>query len=139
MTIPAARDWRIPIFAMLVATFAVCTTEHIISGILPALAHDLTVDIPTAGLLITGYAVSVAVGGPLLALLTGRLSRRLDPTVRSQSGRDPPQRRTLRSGTRVPVLIKKLSAADAAFARVRRLAPPDGPVLSPGEPPLRHF
>jgi hypothetical protein len=71
--------------------------------------------------------------------VVGRLSRRLDPTVRSQSGRDPPQRRTLRSGTRVPVLIKKLSAADAAFARVRRLAPPDGPILSPGEPPLRRF
>ena len=76
-SISPARDWRIPIFAMLVATFAVCTTELIISGILPALAQDLTVDIPTAGLLITGYAVSVAVGGPLLALLTGRLSRRL--------------------------------------------------------------
>jgi DHA1 family inner membrane transport protein len=77
MNTAAARDWRIPIFAMLVATFAVCTTELIISGILPALAHDLSVDIPTAGLLITGYAVSVAIGGPLLALLTGRLSRRM--------------------------------------------------------------
>jgi hypothetical protein len=71
--------------------------------------------------------------------IVGRLSRRLDPTVRSQSGRDPPQRRTLRSGTRVPVLIKKLSASDAALARVRRLAPPGAPVLSPGEPPLRRF
>jgi len=71
--------------------------------------------------------------------VVGRLSRRLDPTVRSQSGRDPPQRRTLRSGTRVPVLIKKLSASDAALARVRRLAPPGPPVLSPGEPPLRRF
>ena len=71
--------------------------------------------------------------------VVGRLSRRLDPTVRSQSGRDPPQRRTLRSGTRVPVLIKKLSAADAALARVRRIAPPARPALSPGEPPLRRF
>ena len=33
------RDWRIPVFALLVATFAVCTTELIISGILPALAQ----------------------------------------------------------------------------------------------------
>ena len=57
--------------------------------------------------------------------VVGRLSRRLDPTVRSQSGRDPPQRRVLRSGTRVPVLIKKLSASDSALARVRRIAPPD--------------
>jgi hypothetical protein len=59
--------------------------------------------------------------------------------VRSQSGRDPPQRRTLRSGTRVPVLIKKLDASDAALARVRRIAPPGPPALSPGEPPLRRF
>jgi len=71
--------------------------------------------------------------------VVGRLSRRLDPTVRSQSGRDPPQRRTLRSGTRVPVLIKKLAASDAALARVRRIAAPDTPALSPGEPPLRRF
>ena len=71
--------------------------------------------------------------------VVGRLSRRLDPTVRSQSGRDPPQRRTLRSGTRVPVLIKKLPASDAALARVRRIAPPGTPALSPGEPPLRRF
>jgi hypothetical protein len=71
--------------------------------------------------------------------VVGRLSRRLDPTVRSQSGREPPQRRTLRSGTRVPVLIKKLSASDAGLARVRRIAPPGGPELSPGEPPLRKF
>ena len=70
--------------------------------------------------------------------VVGRLSRRLDPTVRSQSGRDPPQRRTLRSGTRVPVLIKKLATSDSALARVRRIAPP-GPALSPGEPPLRRF
>jgi DHA1 family inner membrane transport protein len=77
MTEVAIRDWRIPVVALLVATFAVCTTELIISGILPALAQDLTVDIPTAGLLITGYAVSVAIGGPLLALVTARLSRRL--------------------------------------------------------------
>jgi hypothetical protein len=71
--------------------------------------------------------------------VVGRLSRRLDPTVRSQSGRDAPQRRTLRSGTRLPVLVKKLPASDAALARVRRIAPPGAPALSPGEPPLRRF
>jgi len=71
--------------------------------------------------------------------VVGRLSRRLDPTARSQSGRDPPQRRTLRSGTRVPVLIKKLAASDASLSRVRRIAPPERPALSPGEPPLRRF
>jgi hypothetical protein len=71
--------------------------------------------------------------------VVGRLSRRLDPTARSESGRDPPSRRTLQSGLRVPVLIKKIAAHDAALARVRRLPAKAPPALSPGEPPLRKF
>jgi hypothetical protein len=71
--------------------------------------------------------------------VVGRLSRRLDPTARSESGRDPPHRRALQSGMRVPVLIKKIPRSDAALARVRRLPAAEPPVLSPGEPPLRKF
>ena len=71
--------------------------------------------------------------------VVGRLSRRLDPTARAESGRNPPQRRVLRSGTRVPVMIRKLTASDASLARVRRLAPKGPPALTPGEPPLRKF
>jgi hypothetical protein len=71
--------------------------------------------------------------------VVGRLSRRLDPTARVDSGRNPPQRRTLRSGTRVPVMIKKLWAAEAGLARVRRLPAKGPPDVSPGEPPLRKF
>jgi hypothetical protein len=71
--------------------------------------------------------------------VVGRLSRRLDPTARSESGRDPPHRRTLQSGLRVPVLVKKLTALDAALARVRRLPVREPPALTPGEPPLRKF
>ncbi len=66
----------IPLFALFAAAFAVGTTELVITGLLPDLAADLGVDIPTAGLLISGYAIGVAVGGPLLALATGRLPRR---------------------------------------------------------------
>ena len=71
--------------------------------------------------------------------VVGRLSRRLDPTARSASGRDPPHRRTLQSGTRVPVLIKKVKTPDAALARVRRIPSHEPPALTPGEPPLRKF
>ena len=71
--------------------------------------------------------------------VVGRLSRRLDPTARSESGRNPPHRRALQSGIRVPVLIKKIREPDAALGRVRRLAAQAPPVLSPGEPPLRKF
>ena len=70
------RSWLVPVGALLIAVFAVCTSELIITGLLPALATDLGVDIPTAGLLITGYAVGVAVAGPLLALATASLPRR---------------------------------------------------------------
>jgi DHA1 family inner membrane transport protein len=66
----------IPVAGLFVATFAVVTAELIIAGLLPNVAADLGVDIPTAGLLITGYALGVAIAGPILALLTAGLPRR---------------------------------------------------------------
>ena len=56
--------------------------------------------------------------------VVGRLSRRLDPTARAESGRNPPQRRTLRSGTRVPVMIKKLVGARRGARRACGAFPP---------------
>ena len=75
--IAGSKGWLVPVFALFVSAFAVCTAELIVAGVLPAMADDLRVDIATAGLLITGYAIGVAIFGPLLALLTGRLPRRL--------------------------------------------------------------
>ena len=66
----------LPLFALFVAAFAIGTTEMVVAGLLPALAADLSVDIPTAGLLISGYALGVAIGGPILALGTARFPRR---------------------------------------------------------------
>jgi DHA1 family inner membrane transport protein len=63
----------IAVFALALAAFSIGTTEFIISGILLSVSHDLNVTVPTAGLLVTGYAAGVAVGGPLLGLLTHRL------------------------------------------------------------------
>jgi hypothetical protein len=71
--------------------------------------------------------------------VVGRLSRRLDPTAPSASGREPPQRRALRSGTRVPVMVRKVVEPELDLARVRRLAPRGAPDVSPGEPPQRRF
>jgi predicted MFS family arabinose efflux permease len=73
---PIRNAWKWPVFALSLAAFAVGTTELIIAGLLPSLAADLAVDIPTAGLLISGYALGVAVGGPIFALVTGSLPRR---------------------------------------------------------------
>jgi DHA1 family inner membrane transport protein len=64
------------VYALALAAFAIGTAEFIISGILPPLADDLGVTIPTAGLLVSVYAMAVAVGGPVLSLLTARFSPR---------------------------------------------------------------
>jgi DHA1 family inner membrane transport protein len=66
----------IALFALALAAFSIGTTEFVINGILPVLSADLAVSIPTAGLLVTGYAAGVAVGGPLIAVLVARFSRK---------------------------------------------------------------
>jgi DHA1 family inner membrane transport protein len=67
------------VFALAFAAFCIGTTEFIISGILVPISHDLSVSIPTAGLLVTGYAAGVAVGGPVLGLLIARIA--LKPAI----------------------------------------------------------
>jgi len=67
---------RLALVALAVGTFALGMTEFVITGLLPAIASDLGVTIPTAGLLITGYALSVVIGGPLLTALVAHRPRR---------------------------------------------------------------
>ena len=64
------------IFALFLAVFAIGTTEFVIAGILPQVAGDLGISIPTAGSLISGYAAGVAVGGPIVAIMTSRFERK---------------------------------------------------------------
>ncbi|MEP6563655.1 MAG: MFS transporter [Mesorhizobium sp.] len=66
----------LPLFALFFAAFAFGTTEFVIAGVLPQVADGLGVSIPTAGYLVSGYATGIAIGGPLLALATKRLSRK---------------------------------------------------------------
>ncbi len=68
---------RVPILALMLSAFAIGTTEFVIMGLLPEVARDLSVSIPSAGMLISGYALGVAVGAPLLALLTSRMPSKL--------------------------------------------------------------
>lgn len=72
----AQRTSRLALFALSVAAFAIGTTEFVIMGLLPEVATDLHVSIPSAGLLVSGYALGVAAGAPLLAALTARMERR---------------------------------------------------------------
>jgi DHA1 family inner membrane transport protein len=62
--------------ALAVGTFALGMTEFVITGLLPPIAADLDVTIPDAGLLISGYALTVVIGGPLITALVVRRPRK---------------------------------------------------------------
>ncbi|MGE4477274.1 MAG: MFS transporter, partial [Stutzerimonas sp.] len=64
------------LLALTLSAFAIGTTEFVIVGLLPTIASDLGVALPSAGLLVSLYALGVAVGAPLLTALTGRLPRK---------------------------------------------------------------
>jgi MFS transporter, DHA1 family, inner membrane transport protein len=67
---------RLPLLALAMASFGIGTTEFVIMGLLPDVAVDLGVSIPKAGLLVSGYALGVTFGAPILAVATARLDRR---------------------------------------------------------------
>jgi MFS transporter, DHA1 family, inner membrane transport protein len=66
-----------PLMALAIAAFGIGTSEFIIMGLLPNLATDFHVSIPKAGVLVTGYALSVTIGAPIVAIATARLERKL--------------------------------------------------------------
>ncbi|WP_374074479.1 MFS transporter [Bdellovibrio bacteriovorus] len=64
------------LFALTISAFAIGTTEFVIVGLLPTISNDLQVSLPSAGLLVSLYALGVAVGAPVLTALTSRFSRK---------------------------------------------------------------
>lgn len=66
----------IGLFALTAGAFGIGTTEFVIMGLLLQVSADLGISVSTAGLLISGYALGVFVGAPLLTLMTGRLPRK---------------------------------------------------------------
>ena len=64
------------LLALAVGAFGIGVTEFAPMGLLPVIADDLGVSIPTAGLLISAYALGVVIGAPLMTLTTGRVPRR---------------------------------------------------------------
>lgn len=62
--------------ALAVGGFAIGTTEFATMSLLPYLAADLRVDEPTAGHVISAYALGVVIGAPVLAVLSARVARR---------------------------------------------------------------
>ncbi|EWH09593.1 transmembrane efflux transmembrane protein [Catenovulum agarivorans DS-2] len=64
------------LIALALSAFAIGTTEFVIVGLLPTMAQDLNVSIPSAGLLVSLYALGVAVGAPVLTALTSKWNRK---------------------------------------------------------------
>ncbi|TLF55377.1 MFS transporter [Nocardia cyriacigeorgica] len=64
------------LLALTLGAFAIGTTEFVVVGLLPDIAADYTVSIPTAGLLVTGYALGVVAGAPVMTGLGTRVSRK---------------------------------------------------------------
>jgi DHA1 family inner membrane transport protein len=64
------------LLVLALSSFAIGTTEFVIMGLLPEVAGDLAVTIPQAGWLVTGYALAVAIGAPIMAVSTAHLRRR---------------------------------------------------------------
>lgn len=64
------------LLALTISAFAIGTTEFVIVGLIPTIAQQLGITVPSAGLLVTIYAIGVAIGAPVLTALTGRVPRK---------------------------------------------------------------
>ncbi len=67
---------RKPLLALAVSAFGIGTSEFIIMGLLPDLSRSFHVSIPKTGILVSGYALSVTLGSPLVALALSRMDRK---------------------------------------------------------------
>ena len=64
------------LLALAVSAFGIGTTEFVMMGLLPNVAGDLHTSVPTAGYLVSAYALGVVVGAPLLTAVTSKLDRK---------------------------------------------------------------
>ncbi|MBV9823224.1 MAG: MFS transporter [Actinobacteria bacterium] len=71
-----ARHATLAIFALAIGGFAIGTGEFVSMGLLPNIATGVNISIPTAGHVISAYAIGVMVGAPLIAAFTAKWPRR---------------------------------------------------------------
>lgn len=71
-----ARHFVLAVLALSMGGFAIGTTEFVTVGLLPQIARGISASIPSAGHVISAYAVGVVVGAPLIAFTGARLPRR---------------------------------------------------------------
>jgi DHA1 family inner membrane transport protein len=70
------KNLPVPLIALALSAFAIGTTEFVIMGLLPQVASSLAVSIPAAGWLVSGYALGVFFGAPVMAIATQKLPHR---------------------------------------------------------------
>lgn len=70
------KTYPLSLWTLVIGAFAIGMTEFVIMGLLPNVASDLHVSTAAAGQLITGYALSVAIGGPLIVIATYKMARK---------------------------------------------------------------
>lgn len=70
------HSYKLVLFILAFTAFVLGTAELMIVGILNPIANSLHVNVSTAGQLVTGYALGIAIGSPLLTALTNKLKRR---------------------------------------------------------------
>jgi len=70
------KTYPLSLWTLVIGAFAIGMTEFVIMGLLPNVAQDLHVSTAAAGQLITGYAVSVAIGGPIIVIATYKMARK---------------------------------------------------------------
>jgi predicted MFS family arabinose efflux permease len=82
-TPPSTSSGRLPFVTYVLAAgvFLMGTTEFVVAGILPDIAHDLAIAVADAGLMITVFAIGMIVGTPTMAILTLTLPRRVTLTL----------------------------------------------------------
>ena len=76
VTIASRETLPVALLALAIGAFAIGSTEFVMMGLLPEVAAAFNVSIPTAGYLISGYALGVVFGAPLLTAASVRWPRR---------------------------------------------------------------
>jgi DHA1 family inner membrane transport protein len=73
---PSQSSAALPLLALAIGAFGIGTTEFGPMGMLPTIAQGVGVSIPSAGMLVSAYAIGVMVGAPIMTLLLARWSHR---------------------------------------------------------------
>lgn len=126
------RQQRVPlaVYVLAASVFLLGTTEFMIVGILPPIADDLDVSLPEAGLLISGFALGLGLGAPIMAVATLRVPRKAALLVASSVFLAGHVAAALAPGYSSLMVMRLVTALAtglfwvAAYVVVVRLAPP---------------